>query len=484
VASIVQHALRRKPVSVIAAETGSDGGDGQLKRSIGLFGLVAIGVGSTIGTGIFFILREAVPPAGPAVIVSFLLAAVVAGLTAMCYAELAGAVPVAGSSYSYAYTTLGEAAAVVVGACLLLEWGVAGAATAVGWSEYINQFLGNVFGHQLPVALSGAPSEGGVCNVPAILLVFMCAALLIRGVSESAKVNTIMVAIKLLVLTAFVIIGAQGFQSGNLHPFMPDGVGGVTVAAGLIFFSFVGLDGVAAAGEEAKNPHRNLPLALMISLLVVTGMYVAVALVAVGAQPASQFEGQKAGLAKILEDVVHAPWPGTALAVGAIISIFSVTLVTIYGQTRILFAMSRDGMISPVFHKVNPRTLAPVHNTVIVGVVIAVLAGFIPLDKLSEMTSIGTLTAFIVVSIGVILLRRRAPELPRTFKVPLYPITPILSIAGAGVIIYKLQTTTLLVFAAWMALALLWYVVYARGHSKLNRHAPDMEDLLEQGGPS
>ena len=194
--------------------------------------------------------------------------------------------------------------------------------------------------------------------------------------------------------------------------------------------------------------------------------------------------GHLAQLAKILEDVVHAPWPGTALAIGAIISIFSVTLVTIYGQTRILFAMSRDGMISPVFHKVNPRTLAPVQNTVIVAVVIAVLAGFIPLDKLSEMTSIGTLTAFIVVSIGVMLLRRRAPELPRTFKVPLYPITPILSIAGAGVIIYKLQTTTLLVFAAWMALALLWYVVYARGHSKLNRHAPDMEDLLEPGGPS
>ncbi|MCC9186346.1 amino acid permease [Mycolicibacterium mageritense] len=452
------------------AETGADTGNSELKRTMGLWSLSAIGIGGTIGTGIFFILSEAVPLAGPAVIWSFVLAAIVAGLTAVCYAELAGAVPVSGSSYSYAYTTLGELVAVIVGACLLLEWGVAGAATAVGWSQYVNQFLGNVFGFQLPEALSNAPEEGGICNVPAILLILMCAILLIRGVSESAKTNAVMVAIKLAVLGMFIAIGVQGFDSANLTPFNPTGVGGVVTATGLIFFTFVGLDGVAAAGEEAKNPHRNLPLAIMISLITVTVMYVVVALVAVAAQPTSGFEGQEAGLSQILQDVTGSSWPGTVIAAGAIISIFSVTLVSIYGQTRILFAMSRDGMIPPVSHRVNPRTLTPIPNTIIVATVIAILAGFIPINFLAEMTSIGTLMAFITVSIGVIVLRVRQPNLKRTFKVPLYPVTPILSVLGALWIIYNLRVVTLYVFVIWVAVAILWYLVYARSHSHLGRH--------------
>ena len=263
-------------------------------------------------------------------------------------------------------------------------------------------FSTNVFGVQLPSALSNAPEEGGICNVPAIILIVMCALLLIRGVSESAKTNAIMVAIKLVVLVMFIVIGFQGFDSQNLQPFAPYGVSGVATAASIIFFTFVGLDGVAAAGEEAKDPHRNLPLAILISLVTVTVMYVLVALVAVAAQPAGEFEGQEAGLAKILENVTGASWPGTVLAAGAIISIFSVTLVSIYGQTRILFAMSRDGMIPEVFHKVNPRTLTPIPNTIIVAVVISLLAGFIPISFLAEMTSVGTLVAFVTVSIGVI----------------------------------------------------------------------------------
>lgn len=469
-ASLKEQALRRKPALEMEAETGADTGRSELKRTVGLWGLSAIGIGGTIGTGIFFILSQAVPIAGPAVILSFALAAVVAGLTAVCYAELAGAVPVAGSSYSYAYTTLGEATAVMVGACLLLEWGVAGAATAVGWSQYVNEFLNNVFGIQIPEALANAPEEGGIVNVPAIILIVMCALLLIRGVSESTKTNAIMVAIKIAVLIMFVVIGVQGFDSANLQPFAPFGAAGVTTAAGVIFFSFIGLDGVAAAGEEAKNPHRNLPLAIMISLIVVTTMYVLVALVGVAAQPVSGFEGQEAGLAKILENVTGTNIWGTVLAAGAIISIFSVTLVSIYGQTRILFAMSRDGMIPPVFHKVNPRTLSPVHNTVIVAIVISLLAGFIPINFLAEMTSVGTLVAFVTVSIGVIVLRRTAPDLPRSFKVPLYPITPILSIAGALWIITSLRVITLYVFVIWVGVAFLWYLVYARNHSNLGKH--------------
>ncbi|MFT3873337.1 MAG: amino acid permease [Nocardioides sp.] len=467
--SLREQLLRRKPVGEMAAETGADSGTSELSRSLGLWHLCAIGIGGTIGTGIFFILNQAVPVAGPAVIWSFVLAAVVAGLTAVCYAELAGAVPVSGSSYSYAYAALGEVIALAVGACLLLEWGVAGAATAVGWSEYVNRLLDNVFGFQLPHALSNAPEQGGVFNLPAVLLIVMCATLLIRGASESATVNAIMVAIKISVLIMFILIGSQGWNSDNLSNFAPFGFHGVEAAAGMIFFSFIGLDGVATAGEEAKNPKRNLPLAIMISLLVVTTLYVLTSLVGVAAQPYDEFEGQEAGLARILENVVGASWPGTVLAAGAIISIFSVTLISLYGQTRILFAMSRDGMIPEIFHKVNPRTMTPVPNTIMVAIVISLLAGLIPINFLAEMTSIGTLVAFITVSIGVIALRRSAPNLPRGFKVPLYPITPILSVVGCLWIIKDLRPVTLYVFVIWIAGAMVWYFLYSRHHSHLGR---------------
>ncbi|WP_347354505.1 amino acid permease [Intrasporangium sp.] len=469
-ASLREQVLRRKSVTEISAETGADTDKSELSRSIGLWQLTSIGIGGTIGTGIFFILSEAVPVAGPAVVWSFVIAAVVAGLTAVCYAELAGAVPVSGSSYSYAYATLGELTALGVGACLLLEWGVAGAAVAVGWSEYVNQFLQNLFGFEIPKALANAPEQHGIVNLPAVLLVVMCSLLLIRGASESTTINAIMVLIKIGVLIMFVFIGVQGWNSGNLVPFAPHGFGGVTAAAGVIFFSFIGLDGVATAGEEAKNPHRNLPLAIMISLIVVTIMYVLVCLVAVAAQSTANFKGQEAGLAQILMDVTGAKWPGTVLAAGAIISIFSVTLVSLYGQTRILFAMSRDGMVPPVMHKVNPRTLTPVRNTTIVAIVVSVLAGFIPINFLAEMTSVGTLVAFFTVSIGVMILRRTAPDLKRGFKVPFYPVTPILSAAGCIYVIQGLKPITLLVFVAWIAAAMVWYFLYSRHHSHLGRH--------------
>jgi basic amino acid/polyamine antiporter, APA family len=469
-ATLREQVLRRKPVKEMSVETGADTDRSELERTIGLWPLSAIGIGGTIGTGIFFVLSEAVPIAGPAVIWSFVFAGVVAGLTAVCYAELAGAVPVSGSSYSYAYATLGELTAMGVAACLLLEYGVSGAAVAVGWSQYVNQFLDNVFGFQIPDALSNAPEQGGIFNLPAVVLVVLCALLLIRGASESTTVNAIMVLIKIGVLVLFIVIGITGWNSDNLTPFAQDGFSGVTAAAGIIFFSYIGLDAVSTAGEEAKNPRRNLPLAIMIALLTVTTLYVLTSLVAVAAQPAAEFEGQEAGLSQILEDITGSTWPGTLIAAGAIISIFSVTLVVLYGQTRILFAMSRDGMIPELFHQVNPRTLTPVPNTVIVAVVIALLAGLIPIDFLAEMTSIGTLVAFIVVSVGVIVLRQRAPDLPRGFKVPLYPLTPILSIAGALWIILDLRAVTIYVFVIWVAVAFIFYFAYSRHHSHLGRH--------------
>jgi amino acid transporter len=467
-ATIMKRSLRRKPARVMDDETGADTGGGELRRSIGLFQLTMIGVGATIGTGIFFVMSQAVPVAGPAVIWSFVMAGVVAGLTAVCYAELASAVPVSGSSYSYAYATLGEVVAMAVAACLLLEYGVSSAAVAVGWSEYVNELLDNLFGVRIPDLVSQSPEGGGLINLPAVLLVGLCALLLIRGASESATVNAVMVLIKLGVLVLFIVVGLFGWTSDNFANFAPFGFAGITGAAGIIFFAYIGLDAVSTAGEEVKNPRRNMPLAILIALGLVTTMYILVAVVAVGAQPTSEFEGQKAGLAAILEKVTGTSWPGSVLAAGAIISIFSVTLVTIYGQTRILFAIGRDGMLPEFFHKVNPRTQTPVNNTILVAVIVALLAGLLPINFLAEMTSIGTLVAFLVVSVGVIILRRTAPELPRGFKVPGYPVTPILSILGCLWIIIGLRPITIAVFVVWVAVAMIWYYSYGIRHSHLN----------------
>lgn len=467
--SLWQQLSRRKPVQAMTAETGTDTGTGELARTIGLFQLTLFGVGATIGTGIFVILADAVPIAGPAVILSFVMAGVVAGLTAICYAELAGAVPVSGSSYSYAYATLGEAVAMIVAACLLLEYGVSAAGVAVGWSQYLNELLDNLFGFTIPDSISQAPEQGGVFNVPAVVLIWLCTLLLLRGASESAKVNAIMVLIKVAVLLLFIVVGVSGWESDNLSSFAPDGFHGISAAAGIIFFSYIGLDAVSTAGEEVKNPRRNLPLAIIFALITVTALYILVAAVAVAAQPMEAFDGQEAGLSAILETVTGASWPATILAAGAVISIFSVTLVVIYGQTRILFAMSRDGMIPRFFHRLNPRTLVPVRSTLAVAVVLSLLAGVVPIDFLFEMTSIGTLVAFLIVSIGVMVLRRTAPDLPRGFKVPLFPLIPLGSIAGTIWIIQDLRAITIYVFLAWASVALAWYFFYGRRHSLLGK---------------
>jgi APA family basic amino acid/polyamine antiporter len=468
-ASLREQIMRRKPVGVMTDETGADTEKGELARTIGLFQLTLFGVGATIGTGIFIVLTQAVPVGGPAVVLSFVFAGTVAGLTAICYAELASAVPVSGSSYSYAYATLGEGVAMVVAACLLLEYGVSAAAVAVGWSQYLNVVFDNLFGFTMPDSLSQAPEQGGVLNVPAVILVVLCTLLLLRGASESARVNAIMVLIKVGVLVLFIVVGLSGWNSDHLSDFTPFGLNGITSAAGIIFFSYIGLDAVSTAGEEVKNPRRNLPLAILFALLIVTALYVAVSVVAVAAQPFSEFEGQEAGLAAILEKVTGSSWPGTVLAAGAVISIFSVTLVVIYGQTRILFAMGRDGMIPPIFHKLNPRTLTPVPATIIVAVIVSLLAGVLPIDFLAEMTSIGTLVAFLVVSIGVMVLRQTQPDLPRGFKVPLYPVVPIASIAGCIWIIQDLRAVTIYVFLIWASVALAWYFFYGRTHATLGR---------------
>jgi APA family basic amino acid/polyamine antiporter len=469
---LVEQMLRRRPTVGAPVASGASAG---LRRSIGTFQLTMFGVGATVGTGIFFVLSQAVPEAGPAVIMSFLIAGLAAGLAAVCYAELASAVPVSGSTYSYAYTTLGELMAMVVAACLLLEYGVSTAAVAVGWSQYVNKLADNFTGHRLPQALSATPWDinPGVVNLPAIILVGLCAVLLIRGASESAKVNAVMVVIKLGVLGMFCAIAFTAFDADRFADFAPFGMAGIGAAAGTIFFSYIGLDAVSTAGDEVKDPQKTMPRAIIAALLVVTSVYLLVAIAALGTQSWTDFAEQEAGLAVILDAVTGANYWGTVLAAGAVISIFSVTLVVMYGQTRILFAMGRDGLISPAFARVNPTSMTPVRNTVIVAIVVSVLAGFIPLDYLADMVSIGTLVAFIVVSVGVILLRVREPDLPRGFRVPGYPVTPVLSILACGYILFSLHWYTWLAFLAWVSVVLVFYFAWGRHNSALNtRQAP------------
>ncbi len=475
--SLRQRLLRKKPMTNIV--DGHGGHDGELKRSITLFQLTMFGVGATIGTGIFFVLSEQVPVAGPGVLISFLLAGITAGLTALCYAEMSSMIPVSGSSYSYAYVTLGEGVAFLVAACLIMEYGISAAAVSVGWSEYLHNLIHNVTGLELPRWMLSAPivAEGfslhfggdGLINLPAAVLVFLCSFLLMRGATESARTNAIMVIIKLSVLVLFIAIAVTAFDPGRLVPFAPHGMTGISAAAGAIFFTYVGLDAVSTAGEEVENPRRNLPLAILLALVIVTTFYVLVALVALGAQPTSEFEGQEAGLATILQNITGSTWPAIVLSAGAVVSVFSVTLIVLYGQTRILFAMSRDGMLPPIFSKVNPHTMSPNANTLIVACCVAAVAAFMPADVLWHLTSMGTLVAFAVVSAGVIVLRYRQPDAPRGFRVPLFPVLPILSIISC---LYLISSLSLIVFkltAIWAFLAAVLYFTYSSRNSALER---------------
>lgn len=355
--SITQRLLRQKPINQLVEETRQEGK--HLRRSITLFQLTMFGVGATIGAGIFFVLSQQVPVAGPAVLISFIIAGITAGLTALCYAKLSSMIPASGSSYSYAYATLGEGVAFLVAACLILEYGVSAAAVAIGWSEYLNNLIANVFGVHLPSWMLSAPLQAdgyrlhfggdGMINLPASILMFLCCVLLMRGVAESAKVNAFMVVIKLVVLVLFIGIAASAFDANHLTPFAPHGFAGISAAAGSIFFTFIGLDAVSTAGEEVENPRRNLPLAIIAALFVVITFYILVALTALGAQPQQMFEHQEAGLAVILQHITGSKWPAIVLAAGAVVSVFSITLVVLYGQTRILFAMSRDGLAPKIF---------------------------------------------------------------------------------------------------------------------------------------
>ncbi|MFI6422376.1 amino acid permease [Streptomyces sp. NPDC050842] len=462
---------RRKPVERLVME-GGQGEGGSLRRSLSMWQLTMISIGATLGTGIFVVLGDAAPKAGPAVTISFVIAGLTALFSALSYAELAGSVPVSGSSYSYAYATMGELVAWVCGWCLVLEYGVSVAAVAVGWGEYLNELLDGTLGITIPEQISSPMGEGGFINLPALVVVLLAMVFLMRGAKESARINSIMVAVKIVTLLLFIGIGFLGIKGGNYTPLAPLGIMGISAGAATLFFSYIGFDAASTAGEEAKNPKRDLPRAIMLSLLIVTVLYVLVAFVAVGAMPWQDFEDTEAALAQIMTDVSgHSFW-GVVLAAGAVVAIASVVFAVLYGQTRILFAMSRDGLVPRVFARVDAKSGAPRANVVIVSLFCGTLAAFIPLGKLADATSIGTLFAFGLVNVAVVILRRTRPDLPRTFKVALFPITPILGLLACGYMMFSLDIATWIVFGGWMVAGLVFYFQYGIRRSRLAIEAP------------
>ena len=458
--------LRRKPIAQMVNEAEAGQGGPRLVRSFGVLQLTMISVGATLGTGILVILGESVPLAGPAIWISFAIAGLAALLSAVSYAEMAGLVPVSGSSYSYTYATMGEGMAWICGWCLVLEYAVSVAAVAVGAGQYVNESLA-VFGTALPDALSQPPGDGGMVNIPAMVIVVLATVLLVRGAKESAWINTAIVVVKVGILLFFCAVAFTAFNAGNFEPLLPMGAAGVSAAASRVFFSYIGFDAASTAGEEARNPKRDLPRAIMLSMLIVTTIYVLVAVAAIGARPWGWFDGTEAALVKILEETTGQPWIALVFAVGAVLAIASIVLTVLYGQTRILLSMSRDGLIPAVFGRVSRRTGTPVAGTLLVGIAVALTAGLVPLGSLADATSIGTLFAFALVNVAVIYLRRTRPELERTFRVPLFPLTPILGALMCGYLMANLGADTWVTFAVWMLVGLAAYLAYGRRNSRV-----------------
>ncbi|MER5962739.1 amino acid permease [Streptomyces sp. NPDC002057] len=463
---------RIKSPQLLLAESGADLEGHGLKRTMGLFQLVCFGVGAIVGTGIFVGLSDSVAEAGPAVVISFVLAAITCIFTAFSFAELGGAIPVSGSSYSFAYASLGERAAFLVGWCLLLEYGVSVSAVAVGWSQYLNELLDSLTGWQLPQALSAGPGDGGVVNVPAVVVVLLAATLLVRGVRESARATAAMAVLKIGILVVFCAVGFSAFQAGHLLPFAEHGVGGITAGASVAFFSYIGFDAITTAGEEVKNPRRNIPIAILVCIGLVTLLYCAVALSAIGALGADAVADQPAALSLVVDQVTGSSVGGGIIAFGAVVAIASVVLAVMYGQTRILMSMSRDGLVPRVFERVSPKTATPVANTWIVAAVFAVPAAFASLDVVVNLTTIGTLAIMAVVNLAVMVLRRRDPDLKRSFRVPLFPLSPLLGIGFCLYLIWGTGWTTWLQFAGFLVVGTLVYSGYGRRHSRLVT-APD-----------
>ena len=491
---------RVKPLDVILATAEKK----SLKRQLGAFQLTMLGIGAIIGTGIFVLTSEAAQYAGPGMMLSFIIAGFVCGVAALCYAELASMVPVSGSAYTYSYAVLGEFIAWVVGWARILEYAVAASAVSVGWSGYLVGMLDNVFHITLPKQFTGGWFDGGIINLPAVFIALLVTALLVRGTKESATVNAALVAIKVLALSLFIALTIPVLKADNFNPFAPMGSTGVITAAATIFFAYVGFDAVSTAAEETNNPQRNIPIGLIGSLVICTIFYLLVAAGAIGAYGAQPVFGpngevltagsrelaerchqiaasgpeplvcSKEALAHVLRSIGHS-WVGNALGLAAFLALPSVILMMIYGQTRIFFTMSRDGLLPDKLSTVHPKWQTPHIMTMITGAVVTVAAAFLPVGKLAAISNSGTLFAFFAVSLSVLLLRKRDPNRHRPFRTPLVWVIAPLSILGCIILFMFLPMDAKMLFPIWTALGLVIYYLYSRRRSHM---APGNEHLL------
>lgn len=460
--------FRTKDIDAMLAVARDDG----LRKVLGPIDLVMMGIGAIIGTGIFVLTGTGALTAGPALTVSFVIAALACGFAALCYAEFASAIPVSGSIYTYSYATLGEIVAWMIGWDLLLEYGLATSAVSVGWSGYFQSLMAG-FGLKLPAALTAArgsvPGVQTLLNLPACLIMLAITWVVSYGVRESTRINNLMVAVKIGVVLLFIAVGVWHVQPANWRPFAPFGFSGIFNAAALVFFAFIGFDAVTSAAEEVRNPRRDLPVGIIGSLAVCTVLYVTVAAIMTGIVPFAKFAGVDHPVSLALQ-FAGENWVAGFVDLGAILGMTTVILVMTYGQTRVIFAMSRDGLLPERLSSLHPVHATPYFATWTVGIVFAAIAAFVPLNVLAELINIGTLAAFTLISVAVLVLRKTRPELPRAFRCPGVPVVPLLSVGFCLFLMAHLQALTWIAFLVWLLVGLVIYFGYARRNAVLHNH--------------
>ena len=438
----------------------------RLARTLSWWHLVALGVGAIVGTGIYTLIGVGANLAGPGVLLSFVAAGVICACAALAYAEVAAMIPASGSAYTYSYVALGELVAWIVGWCLILEYSLVVSAVAVGWSGYATGFLASL-GVELPLALTAGPHGGGLLNLPAVFIIACVSGLLMAGTRESATVNAVLVVVKILALVIFIAVALPQFDAAHFEPFMPYGFAknevdglerGVMAAAAIIFFAYYGFDAISTASEEAKRPERDIPIGIIGSMIACTLLYICVAAAAVGAIPFTAFAQSPEPLAMIMRALGH----GTMAAIvgaAAVVALPTVVLAFLYGQSRIFFVMARDGLLPSWFAKVDARTGTPLRITAATAIVVATLAGLIPLDEIAALANAGTLAAFIAVSVCVLVLRKREPARPRRFRTPLVWIVAPVAILGCLYLMWSLPRQTQIFFLIWTGVGLAGHVL-------------------------
>ncbi len=468
-------------------EEAGDSGTHTLKRTLGSWGLIALGIGAIIGAGLFSITgMAAANHAGPAITISFVVAALGCLFAGLCYAEFASMIPVAGSAYTYSYATMGEFIAWIIGWDLVLEYAVGAATVGISWSRYLIKFLEG-FDIHLPLALTVGPWDGGIINLPAVFIIVLMSLLLMKGTKGSAFVNAIIVGLKITVVVIFIVLGWKYINTENLNPYIPDnsgkfgefGFSGIIRAAAIVFFAYIGFDAVSTAAQEAKNPKRDMPIGILGSLAICTLLYILFAHVMTGVTSYTTFVG-KDGIAPVAVAIDHMgtkdaagvvtpdfPWLNRAIIVAILAGYASVILVMLMGQSRVFFSMSKDGLIPKVFSAVNPKTQTPAKSNLLFMLFVSLFAAFVPARVVGEMTSIGTLFAFILVCIGVWVMRSKMPDLPRAFKTPMVPLVPLLGIITCLFMMVFLPMDTWIRLLVWMLIGLDIYLVYGVKHSHL-----------------